>query len=93
MLQSFRLHAINYNFTMPNHCVVFGCKATSERSTDRSFHRIPPEPKARTKWLKMLHRKNYSPGKYAHVCSFHFAEEDFKIMPTTSKAPPQLQRK
>ena len=78
---------------MPNHCVVFGCKATSERNTDRSFHRIPPESKARTKWLKMLNRKNYSPGKYAHVCSFHFAEEDFKIMPTTSKAPPQLQRR
>ena len=78
---------------MPNHCVVFGCNATSEKNKDRSFHRLPLDPKVRTQWLKMLNRKNYSPGKYAHVCSHHFADDDFKASATTSSPAINFQKK
>ena len=43
--------------------------------------------------VKMLNRKKYSPGKYAHVCFYHFADDDFKATAATCTAVPHFQKR
>ena len=40
--------------------------------------------------VKMLNSKNYFRGKYAHVCSYHFVDDDFKATAATSTAVPHF---
>ena len=43
-----------------------------------SRHVFPKDPGRKEQWIKAIPRKDWSPGKYAVVCSLHFEETDFK---------------
>ena len=74
---------------MPNICCVFGCKNIDTLKTRQdlkiSFHRVPKLEPERSKWLKVIPRKNghfvLTTTETLSVCSGHFPLSDFDSDP------------
>ena len=72
---------------MPNICCVFGCKNIDTLKTRLdlmiSFHRVPKLEPERSKWLKVIPRKNghiqdsIPQSQILCVCSEHFNPTDY----------------
>ena len=70
---------------MPNICCVFGCKNIDTLKTRQdlkiSFHKVPKLEPERSKWLKVIPRKNghfvLTTTETLIVCSGHFPLSDF----------------
>lgn len=71
---------------MPDRCVVYGCSNVNDPENGISLHRIPffndnrSEALARRKkWVDFVKSKRakWEPTASSHVCSCHFAKEDF----------------
>ena len=70
---------------MPTKCCVFGCKnidtSKSRQDLKISFHKVPKLEPERSKWLKVIPRKNghfvLKTTETLSVCSGHFPLSDF----------------
>ena len=70
---------------MPTKCCVFGCKnidtSKSRQDLKISFHKVPKLEPERSKWLKVIPRKNghfvLTTTETLSVCSGHFSLSDF----------------
>lgn len=75
---------------MPKHCVVYKCHATNTNS-DRSFHKIPHEPRLKQAWLGRIRRDGFKPNGSSSVCSYHFSPDDFAA--PRNDTPPQFRKR
>ena len=67
---------------MPNYCVAVGCKNTTKKGSEYSFHRFPHQnPNLLKKWVHAIRRKQWKPTKHSFICSDHFHESCFVIRP------------
>ena len=70
---------------MPTCCVPScqsGYKSNSSQeivSTGRpiTFHKFPEDETRRMKWIRAIHRDNFTPSASSRVCSLHFHDTDF----------------
>ena len=62
---------------MPRSCCVPGCKANYS-SSDVSAFLFPVDEARQQKWVKAIHRSNFTPTKNTVVCARHF-EDHFII--------------
>ena len=63
------------------YCCVPNCKSKFLKGSGVSFHEIPADAELRSKWLKVISRKNWQPNSisnYSRVCNKHFVDSDFK---------------
>ncbi|ELU11442.1 hypothetical protein CAPTEDRAFT_193843 [Capitella teleta] len=59
-------------------CSAFGCQRRPERDRKDgiTFHKFPRCPGLRKKWIAATRRENFTPSKFAVLCSCHFLEKD-----------------
>ena len=81
---------------MPDCCAVFGCKSNYPsdikiNGVQRVF-KLPNEPELRHKWIKRLHRKEFTPTKRTKVCIKHFVLSDFFTHSTAKKGKHKKQQ-
>ncbi|KAJ8712135.1 hypothetical protein PYW07_004977 [Mythimna separata] len=63
-------------------CAVLGCESSKKNNPHNySFHHFPIDPVIRDKWLRMLHKPNWTPFKYSTICSKHFESRCFLATP------------
>lgn len=70
---------------MPGCCVAFGCRSGYRSCTGYTpdgrkltFHSFPlSNYELSDKWVRALHRVDFTPTKYSRVCSRHFTDADF----------------
>ncbi|XP_022797740.1 THAP domain-containing protein 5-like [Stylophora pistillata] len=59
-------------------CCVPGCTNYSAKTTNVSFHKIPPDKQRRKAWLERIRRLNMPLLQYSYVCSDHFSASCFQ---------------
>jgi len=61
-------------FEMPDHCCVPGCQGNYESTKDKvSAFKFPKDPELKSKWARMIPRKDLTVTNRTVVCEKHFA--------------------
>ncbi|XP_025416958.1 THAP domain-containing protein 1-like [Sipha flava] len=71
---------------MPYSCVAYGCanRASPEQSTQ--FFRFPhSNEELMKKWIEAIKRKHFKLSQYSRICSDHFTNDDFQILPNANR--------
>lgn len=65
---------------MVNKCSAPGCSTGYKNDVPKgvSLFRFPRSPNLKSKWIRSIHRQDFTPGPSARICSKHFNENDFK---------------
>ena len=59
-------------------CCAPGCDSGYDHHTNNvSFHRFPSDVEKSAKWVRRIHRENFTPTTHSRVCSKHFAASDY----------------
>ena len=65
-------------------CFVPSCRSgykskssPEDNPTGKTFHKFPEDEARRIKWIRAIHRENFTPSASSRVCSLHFHETDF----------------
>ena len=65
-----------------NWCAAYGCGNTPAGNPNLSFHAFPRNNEERLKvWVSAVKRKNWTPSKYAVLCSEHLKRDTFRRPP------------
>lgn len=59
---------------MPSSCCVPGCKSNYCDSDSVTVFQFPANPELKQKWVKSIHRADFTPNKRSVVCIHHFEE-------------------
>ena len=62
---------------MTSKCIVPNCKSSSKAGEGISWHSFPKEEEVLQKWIKNIPRSDWTPSKWSHISSLHFAEDCF----------------
>lgn len=71
---------------MPSSCCVPGCSSNYGSSNSGTVFKFPADTVRREKWLKAIHRSNFTPSKASVVCVHHF-EDRFIVREDSVKRP------
>ena len=71
---------------MPQWCIAYGCKNSSDMEIKKSWHRLPLENKELlSKWLAKIRRTNTPVNEHSRLCGDHFEADCFKNIPGSSR--------
>lgn len=61
---------------MPNKCCVPRCRSNYLNGPRVSVFSFPNDAELRQKWLKVIHREDFTPTRHTRVCEKHFRESE-----------------